>query len=527
MTAVSNDKKGLPLSCRASTAVKPFISTFWLSGRNNTNTSWVANNIGNIDNNNFYNSQRCCPLANFIDRNRAMMTITDIICTYLVCRSNKRRSDDSIMYEMHFERNLVRLLEVIQSRTLQPTAYVFITMRPRPREVFASDMDGRIAQHYIDQRLRPLLDARMTDRSYNNRLGYGPDVAVNRFIEDLWEVSNGFTREAWVISGDLQGFFPNVSLDIAYSKLREVVEKDYTGDDKDELLYLLFVAIYSFPAKHCYRKSPMHLWEDYPKEKSVFCRPDGIGSTLGFLIWQNANNYLLNDFDHKMTDKYGFHYVRYVDDMRWVVQNKEAFLPMMEEFRQDLADIHCTLHPRKFRCQRADAKHVFIGRHICCSRVHCNARVRRNAFYTVRKFNRMHPCQSLVEKFLCTMNSYTGLFKNIDEYKTLKKLADSESDRWLRYVEFDQKRLCFVASAKYRHKELLAMRYDLKLNKIQRKRNGNKRQNQRTGAAPAGAESRHAEVGRARTEMRQVRTELSGDLSGGLDFLRDSQEGIQ
>ena len=38
-------------------------STVWLSGRNGTNASWVANNIGVIDGSYFYSSQRCCPLA--------------------------------------------------------------------------------------------------------------------------------------------------------------------------------------------------------------------------------------------------------------------------------------------------------------------------------------------------------------------------------------------------------------------------------------------------------------------------------
>lgn len=459
--------------------------TWWVSGRNNTNTAWNANSTGCTDSNNFYNSQRCIPFTNLIRRNRGMMTLEGLIDSYHVCRSNKRRSTDSIMYEMHCERNLVRLFHVIQNRSLQPTAYVFIADKPRPREVFASDMDGRITQHYIDQRVRPLLDRRMTKRSFNNRVGYGPDVAVNRFIEDLWEVSEGFTREAWVVYGDLQGFFPNVSLDIVYRKMREVVEEDYNGDDKDDLLYLLLVSIYSFPARHCYRKSPLHKWEDYPCEKSVFSKPDGIGSTLGFLIWQNANNYLLNDFDHKQTDRYGFHYVRYVDDMRWVIRDKDAFLPMMHEIREDLKALHCTLHPKKFRCQRAGARHDFLGKHICRTRVHVSTRVKRNAFETVGKFNRMHARPALVRKFLCSVNSYTGILRGCNERGTVDRLSEEVSRRWLTYVVFDKKRRCFVAKPQYRHKEMLSSRYGLKLNKIIRKGNGNGGKNQRAGAQAA------------------------------------------
>lgn len=38
-------------------------STFWLSGRGNASTGWVANGMGIIDFNSFYSSRRCCPLA--------------------------------------------------------------------------------------------------------------------------------------------------------------------------------------------------------------------------------------------------------------------------------------------------------------------------------------------------------------------------------------------------------------------------------------------------------------------------------
>ena len=104
---------------------------------------------------------------------------------------------------------------------------------------------------------------------------------------------------------------------------------------------------------------------------------------------------------------------------------------------------------------------------------------------TAYVFITMHPRPALVEKFLCTMNSYTGLFRNVDEYGTLRRLADAVSERWYRYVELDGRRMCLVAKAEYRHKELLAMRYGLKINKISRKKRNDKRGNQRTGAQAA------------------------------------------
>lgn len=434
------------------------------------------------------------------------MSIEELIHAYMVCRSNKRRTDDSIMYEIRYERNLVRLLSDINSRTLQPTAYSFITLKPRPREVFAADMDTRIVHHYIDIRMRDLISRRLTDRTFNNRIGYGLHAAVNRFIEDLHEVSDGFTSEAWVISADLKAFFPNISQDIVYGKLREVVAEDYHGDNKDDLRYLLQVAIYSNPTRHSYRKSPLHAWEYLPHDKSLYSKPDGTGGALGCLIWQNASNYLLNDFDHMMVDTYGFHYVRYVDDMRWIVNNKDTFLPMMQEFRKHLEDIHCQLHPRKFSCQRATAKHSFVGIHIAMDRIHCNRRVRKNAMKAVCVINRMHPRVSAVGTVLASFNSYTGIFRSMNETGMIIRMNETLSDRWKRYVHLDDRRMCFMANDGFGYKRRLAIRYGISYNKINRKRHGNKKKNQRTGAAPAGAEGRNAEVGRARTEMRQVRT---------------------
>lgn len=456
---------------------------FWLCARNNSNNAHNANNTGNTDNNNFYNSKRCISALNLIKKEK-MVNIEDIIDAYLICRSTKRRSGDSIDYEMHYERNLVRLHYEIENRSLRPSAYTFVTLKPCPREVFASDYGTRVVHHYLDIRMRPLLEKRMTDRSFNNRKGFGPDVAVNRFISDLYEVTEGFTKQAWVISADLQGYFPNVDQNIVYSQLREVIETDYSGNDKDELHYMLLSCVFSNPTRHCVRVSPLHKWEYIERHKSVFTKPDGIGGAIGFLLWQIALNYLLNDFDKAMVETYGFHYVRYVDDMKWVVLNKDAFLPMMQEVRNRLSELHCTLHPRKFSCQQADKKLNFIGKHICCDRVHCSARVVRNAERAIRGFNKC-PTEWMIERFLCSINSYMGLLKGCDNYNVIVKLTGMLNKHWLKYVHFNKKRLCYCANDGYRHKELLAKKYKLKIDKLNKKRNGDNRKNQRTGKTAA------------------------------------------
>ena len=142
-----------------------------------------------------------------------------LLQAYFQARKNKRRSKDSVEYELHYERNLLQLMHDINSRTFQPTAYTFISMRPQPREVFACEMAMRIIHHYIDIRLRPLIENRLTNRTFNNRKGFGQVAAVNQLISDIYEVTEGFTKDAWIIKTDIQGYFPNAVQQIVYDQL--------------------------------------------------------------------------------------------------------------------------------------------------------------------------------------------------------------------------------------------------------------------------------------------------------------------
>lgn len=273
-----------------------------------------------------------------------MVRLEDLIEAYYTTRRNKRRSTDSVHFELHWERNLLRLLDAINSRTFQPTAYTFITTKPRPREIFACDMEMRVIHHYIDIRMRPIIEGELTRRTFNNRVGFGQNVAINQVVEDIYDVSKGFTRDAWIIKMDLSGYFPNARQDVVARQLTSLAQAKYEGDDKDDLLYMIQRAVFSAPTRHCYRKSPLWKWALITPDKSLFRKPDGVGGAIGHLIWQNAMNYYLNDIDHLVVDEWGLHYSRFVDDILIVTDNKEAALAfVVPELRRRLAELGCTL----------------------------------------------------------------------------------------------------------------------------------------------------------------------------------------
>jgi len=409
------------------------------------------------------------------------MGIENFIEAYYTTRQNKRRSADSVEFELHWERNLMRLKKQLEDHTFAPSAYTFIAPRPRPREVFACEMALRIVHHYIDMRIRPLLESEMTERTFNNRIGYGGIEALNCVISDIYDVSCGFTKDAWIIKMDLKGYFPNASQDIVFRQLSELVERRYEGEDKDLLQFMIMRSVFSYPTRHCYRKSALEKWKDIPDSKSLFKKPDGIGGAIGHLIWQNAMNYYLNDVDHYIIDDCGLHYVRFVDDMVIVTDNKESTLALIQEIRKQLAALGCELHDKKFYCQHYTKGVDFIGTHIKLDRVYVNSRNIRNMRESIHQFNRCVSVKKL-ETFLASMNSYLGILKGRNAYGIMRNLLKEVSPKWMKYCHFNEERRCFQANEGYTHTQLIANKYNLK---FKSKHHDNKRTNLGIGVATA------------------------------------------
>ena len=239
------------------------------------------------------------------------------------------------------------------------------------------------------------------------------------------------------------------------------------------------------------RRCPIYKWDDIPPEKSMFTKPDGIGGAIGYLIWQNAMNFYLNDIDHLVVEQWGLHYVRFVDDIAIVTDNKECALAMIPELRRRLADMGCELHPKKFYCQHYTKGVEFIGATIKMDRVYVNKRVIRNAFRSVRQFNRCVRISKL-ESFISSMNSYLGIFKTRNGYAIARNLIDTVNPKWWKYCHFNKERVCIQPNDGYHPTELLMRKYHFKIKKYGR----NQKKNQRSRVADIGVSRDHGKVGR-------------------------------
>lgn len=370
---------------------------------------------------------------------------------------------DGLDFEIHREWRERKLVQVINDRELLVYTYSFISPNPRPREVFACDHDSRIADHSIDLDLRPLLEARMTSRTFNNRVGYGPDAAINQVIEDVYQASHGFTRDAWIIKYDLTGYFPNANRQHAYEQLNEVIEQDFKGTEerKNDLRYLLRQAVLSDPLARCEKRSSAKEWEAIPDHKSLFKKPDGIGGCIGRLIWQNGMNYYLDDLDHWAIDEMGLLYTRFVDDTVIVTDNKECVLALMPEIRRRLAVHGCEMHPTKFYCQHYSKGFEFLGHHVRLDRVYVNDRILHRARVKIHELNHC-PKPSKVQPLLNSLNSYLGQCKHCNAYGEMRNLLDLIDPRWWEFIHFNEQRRCLQANPGYTFRELQNAKYHIK-----------------------------------------------------------------
>ena len=389
-----------------------------------------------------------------------MVTIGSIIEAYMAARRNKRRSADQVEFELHWEANCMHLFDDIVNHTFQPTAYTFVTDYPKPREVFASDMGTRVLHHYLDLRLRPLLEKRMSQHTWNNRIGMGQAACQNALMADIYKVSRGFTRNCWIVKVDMSGCFPNINQDIAYRQLEDVIVGDYHGDDKDELLYMLRVCIFSYPTHHCYRKSPHGKWQKIDPCKSLFNKPAGVGAAIGHLIWQNAVNYYFHEIDEWLM-RNGAVFERFVDDFCFVTDNKTSFLAyVMPELRQRLAALGARLNENKFYCQHYTKGVEWLGCHIKMDRIYPNRRIINRGMQKARRMNR-HIGATRVERLLSSINSYLGVCKNTNGFSQAMRIVRCLSEKWSRYVRFNRQRVCLEALPEYSHRNRIIHKFHL------------------------------------------------------------------
>jgi len=389
-------------------------------------------------------------------------------------RKNKRYGHDSIAHEIHWATATFRDLQSRFDKTFRVDCHnTFLASIPTWREILATDFSGRMADHELCDPLEPYFEKVLHERTFNNRIDKGCQAAINQVIEDIYEVSWGFTEPCRIIKWDLSGFFPNALWDNMEMYFADVIEANREELDAghgdgfaDYLRWLAMITIQCNPAAHCEYRTPKHFWAEHIKpEKSILQKPEGVGAPIGRLPSQKAMGLYINDEIRWLNDECGIRATLFMDDCVMVVPERlhQYALSLFPELRKRLAAKGIRLNEKKFYDQPYQHGLEFLGSHIRPNRIHLNAKTIARCKEKIKEFNRCKDKERDLENFLSMFNSYLGQLKNRTDYYKMFELIRMVDLEWWHYCYYNVRKQCLTAVNSQKHKLRICRKYHIKI----------------------------------------------------------------
>lgn len=360
---------------------------------------------------------------------REHVTIEDINDAWLDCRRRKGSTDGCAEYGKDALLNNLRLWRELNTQAYEiGPSKAFCVTRPKVREVFCAEFRDRVVHHLAVNKFLPLFEGMMSDDAYACRKGKGTLYGARRVRAHIERVSHGYTREAWILKGDLRGFFMSIDRRTLCGMVEDIIRRGYGGGDAEWWLWLWRKLIMHAPEENCRRVGDLSLWAKLPANKSLFTNGEGKGLPIGNLPSQVLANLLLTPFDRWAEERLGEEggYGRYVDDFVWVHPDKGLLLGLYRDARAFLRErLGLALHPGKFYLQEARKGVTFAGATIKPGRTYPSRRTSGGLFEAIGRRNRR---EVPLEGFVNTYNSYTGQMRHHDTYgmrwRAWKAIAD-------------------------------------------------------------------------------------------------------
>lgn len=343
---------------------------------------------------------------------------------YLEARKNKRHTKDVYMFEMNLAQNLAQLREDLINHRYKPSRGIaFIVRRPVIREIFAAPFRDRIVHHFLYNMSYSWWDRRLIYDSYSCRKKKGTLFGIMRLKHHICSVSQDYTRPAYVLKLDIQGYFMSLSRDKLYERVAWGLDWQFADDVvlRDFLKYIWHEIIYDDPTKDVMMRGPRKGWARLPKTKSLFCQPPGKGIVIGNLSSQLLSNIMLDILDRYVKYELGYeHYGRYVDDFYIVVTKEE--LPKLkrdvkkiEEFLK--GELELTLHPNKRYLQEVHKGVEFLGVVVYENRIVPSKRFKNNFYRAAAEVGMGY-------REVDSVLSYLGHSKHINSKKLAAKVFE-------------------------------------------------------------------------------------------------------
>lgn len=383
---------------------------YWSATENNSNNANNLNfnsNEANMSNNNRNNGQSV-RLVQHLSYDETLLT--DLFRAYYDARKNKRNTKSQLRFELHLESNLISLYHQLRQRKYKPSPSIcFVIEDSVKREVFASEFRDRVVHHLYWNYVSELFERLFVYDSYSCRKGKGTLKGIQRLEHHIRSATHNFTRPAYILQLDIQGYFMHIRRSVLKEIVLEVLHR--YGYTDPLLLYLTAVIIDKDPLKNCCYCGRLTDWEGLPDSKCLSKQPSGVGLPIGDLTSQLFSNIFLNKLDRFVVYQLGFkHYGRYVDDFWLIDADKTHLQTAIEQINFFLFSLGMELHPRKVKISKCTDKISFLG--AVCSPWHRHASKR-----TTQKFkNKLLLMELMCSKEIIDDATYKNISACINSY---------------------------------------------------------------------------------------------------------------
>ena len=292
------------------------------------------------------------------------LTFEELYEAYMMCLKNKKRKNGtySFVNEKICE-NLINLLEELNSYTYIPRpSNCYVITEPALREIYAAQFKDRIVQHFYLNEIEDILESKFVDGCCSFRKNKGTDYALRLLKNYLIKTSKNGKKECYFLKIDLSGYFMSIDCKQISDKFENLILQEYKGKHKKLLLYLTSVIFENNPALNCKYKCNKNLRIKVAERRKMDPNSE-YGMAIGNLTAQAASNLNLNDFDNFIVNELGLkNYVRYVDDIVIVSDNKEILIKRLPEIIKKLELTHQKISKKKTKIDTAYHGIHFLGK---------------------------------------------------------------------------------------------------------------------------------------------------------------------
>ncbi|WP_029890708.1 RNA-directed DNA polymerase [Polycyclovorans algicola] len=327
---------------------------------------------------------------------------------FRAARRGKRDRDAVARFALNLEGELRRLREQLAAGTWRPGAYRQFTVYDRkPRLISAAPFDDRVVHHALMRVVEPPLDRRMFFHSYACRAGKGVHAAVNQY--QRWA-----RHYAYVLKLDVRQYFPSIDRGLLQVELARYLKEA-------EVLRLFGVIIEQAPLTAA---APAYFAGDDLLTPLAHTR----GLPIGNLTSQVLANLYLSRVDHWIAQHHRGGYLRYVDDLIMLGDDKAALWGLQDAIDDQLAGLRLHLHPNKAQVMRSDRKVDVLGYQVSQSQRWLRAENPRRARHRLRRLARGYAAGRLgLDAVRQSVSAWIGHVQHADSWGLRRQMLDALS----------------------------------------------------------------------------------------------------